>query len=46
MMFKTKMIKPMIYVRYENIFVDSQSFDETNKLKQTLEENSLLSFTN
>ena len=35
-----------IYIRYvDDIFIATQSYDEINKLKQTLEKNSLLKFT-
>ena len=38
--------KPKIYVHYvDNIFIATQSYDEINKLKQTLKKNSILKFT-
>ena len=44
--FKTIITKPKIYVRYvDDIFIATHSYDEINKLKQTLEKNSELNFT-
>ena len=38
--------KPKIYVHYvDNIFVATWSYNKINKLKQTLEKNSILKFT-
>ena len=44
--FKTTMTKSKIYVCYvDNIFIATHSYDSINKLKQTLEKNSILNFT-
>ena len=44
--FKTMITKSKIYVRYvDDIFIRKHSYDEINKLEQTLEKNSVLNFT-
>ena len=44
--FKTTIIKSKIYLRYvDSIFIATYSYDEINKLKQTLEKNSDQNFT-
>ena len=38
--------KPKIYVHYvDNIFIATDYYNEINKLKQTLEKNTILNFT-
>ena len=44
--FKTTITKSKIYVRYvDDIFIATHTYDEINKLKKTLEKNSVLNFT-
>ena len=44
--FKSVITKPNIYICYvDDILIATQTYDEINKLKQTLNENSVLNFT-